>query len=334
MARDPSLPTLAQIARAAGVSRMAASVVLNGSRSGTRVSSATARRIVEAARLLGHPGPRATPRPLRTVGIFTGYNRLTFDSPFAIAILRGLQGGCALHGLDLVLHGRIDEPQHHAIAYHDVDHRVDALVLWTRPDEPGLRRLLAAGTPLVTIADDLDGVPGIGVDEHDGGRQLARHLARRGHRRVLWRESDQRSESQARRHQGFVAEAAALGMDVLYGRRSMSPQPFSDDEVALLTREDDRRASAVAAFADYLAWPLISDALRRGWAMPHQVAIAGFDGADIPLAPPPIRALTTIVADWVQVGYLAIDRLVASARNEDVPMRTVLPVTLRHGVKT
>ncbi len=58
-----STPTLQDVAREAGVSAMTVSAVLNGARSGTRVSAATRVRIEEAAARLAYR-PNAAARGL------------------------------------------------------------------------------------------------------------------------------------------------------------------------------------------------------------------------------------------------------------------------------
>src|SRR5207244_514989 len=101
-------PTLSDVAQRAGVSKMAASLVLNGSRSNTRVSEATRQRIRQAAELLGYV-PNAIARSLsqRQTNIIAVYLEgfIAPRDPFFSEILTGLHQGCHDGRKDLLVYG-------------------------------------------------------------------------------------------------------------------------------------------------------------------------------------------------------------------------------------
>src|SRR5579883_1319125 len=100
--RANGVSTLADVARKAGVSKVAASVVLNGARANARVSAETRKRIHEAARELNYH-PNAVARSLRRrqthiIGLYNGYGISDTHKPFNAEIISGLELGCEAFG--------------------------------------------------------------------------------------------------------------------------------------------------------------------------------------------------------------------------------------------
>jgi DNA-binding LacI/PurR family transcriptional regulator len=333
-------PTLADVARIAGVSAMSASAVLNGARTSSRVAAATRERIQAAAARLGYQ-PNAVARSLanrrtNAIGLYTGTGSLTADVPFGAQVLAGLQKGCAEFGKDLLLHGRFEQPERWGISYAELaDGRLDGVVMLSAADAPLVATL--AGSPLAVVAmvDAVPAVPSAIADEARGARLLIEHLAARGHRRVLWRDSVEREvDSVRRRHQGLLAAGRELGVEVVAGDLGFVPRPFTARERGLLRPGDPGRATAVVCFADYVCEALLEDALRLGWSVPGDLAIAGFDGIELVNQPRPWRRVTTIRCRWDRVAWSAVQLLSRRLDGVAVPATTTLPVELAVGDTT
>ena len=88
------------------------------------------------------------------------------------------------------------------------------------------------------------------------------------------------------------------------------------------------RPTAVVAQSDLLAAGVLRAAATRGLAVPEDVSVAGFDGADLPWLEP-VR-LTTVVQPTTEKGQAA-GRAVAALLSGRVPEDVVLPVRLRVG---
>ena len=104
----PRAVTLQDVAKAAGVSSSAASVVLNGCRSGTRVSVPTRRKVMEVATQLGYR-PNEVARSLVTgqtnrIGVYSGRSELDSRNPFFAEILGGIFAEATEFDLDTVVH--------------------------------------------------------------------------------------------------------------------------------------------------------------------------------------------------------------------------------------
>src|SRR5438874_9406010 len=96
--RRSGQPTLRDVADQAGVSIMAASVVINGATSSTRVSDSTRARIVEAAALLRYRrnafAAGLSKRRMDTIGVVSTLDNRETNLYF-LEIMNGIIGACA-----------------------------------------------------------------------------------------------------------------------------------------------------------------------------------------------------------------------------------------------
>src|SRR5262245_44753787 len=98
--RDGRAPTLADVGRAAGVSAMAASAVLNGAQTSSRISEATRSRILKAAAKLQYR-PNAAARALanrrmHTIGVASVMEGVGLNHYF-LEVLTGILEATARH---------------------------------------------------------------------------------------------------------------------------------------------------------------------------------------------------------------------------------------------
>src|SRR3954453_5544499 len=160
-------PTMAQVARAAGVSVMTVSYAYSQPQ---RVSAEAAAKVRAAAAKLGYPGPHPGARSLRrgragSLGIVLG-EPLTyaFEDPQAARFLAGVAAVCATErvGLTLVpITGATDDVDRVAEA------AVDGFVVWTTADDdPVVRAVAAPGLPTVVHAGPGHrGLAVVGIDD-------------------------------------------------------------------------------------------------------------------------------------------------------------------------
>ncbi len=98
--------TLAEVAKAAGVSVMTASYSYNQP---ARVSDNSRRRVLAAAEALGYAGPNPSARALRrgstgALGVVLGEHLLNaFDDPEGLSLLSGIASVCVEHGYAMML---------------------------------------------------------------------------------------------------------------------------------------------------------------------------------------------------------------------------------------
>jgi DNA-binding LacI/PurR family transcriptional regulator len=318
--------TLRDIAERVGVSVNTASFVLNGSRSGTRVSEATRKAIWEAAAELGYT-PNALARSLRQqrtniIGLYCNFEFLQARNLFLSDLVGGLQEGCAELGYDLLLHSFGSGSTVEALRASLMDNRVDGLVFYAPPSH-GFGSLLAQGpVPVVAVVDLVSEMPSVTVDDIEGGRLQAQYLAARGHRRVMYRQYVRPPVSAQRREAAFKAQASTLGMQVV------DAAPFGRFREHSLTPNDLAQlrsgVTAIVCWEDNSAYGTAVELDKLGLRIPGDVEIVGFNGlrTDQPLR----WEIPTVEAPWRAAGQTAIRILTDLIDGKDVPRETVLPV--------
>ena len=318
------------VAERAGVSVMTVSLALRGGRDDKRVSPETLERVREVAAELGYTH-NARARALRlgrtnVIGLYAGHGYVNVRIPFFTEVVSGLQEGCEEVKRDLLLHGVFHGTSEEAIMRELADGRIDGLIV-TLPQTSSLVPLLANSSfAVVSIADDLPGVPSVVVDEADGARQIAEHLYGLGHRSVVYVTSaDGGIVSAETRMARFVEVADELGIRLFMVRPSAT-----GIEVAQLAQSTG--ASAVVAWNDLSAFRLLSDWQRAGIRVPRDLSLVGFDGVPLPYGLP--NPLTTVAAPWAEVAKTAVRLLDDHLNGRSVPSRTQLPVRLVAGTTT
>jgi DNA-binding LacI/PurR family transcriptional regulator len=330
--------TLVQVAEHAGVSAVTASSVLNKSRGNTRVSAQTRQRILESAELLSYrPNVLARSLRQRKTNVLAFHNAHYVDFsltlPFYASLLSGVQMGCTEHKKDLLVHANFAGRSDDDIFLGLNNGQIDGIVLYLRTMTPLVQRLVDSRLPLVTIAEEIPGVPYVGLDSENGGRLLAQHVASKGYKRVLYRGFNEpvMSLSRQQRQHGFFEEAEKLGLQVTSTKHPPSIG-ISAEEKQLLSVKASERPQVAVCWNDDSADAFAEFCLEQGLRIPEDIAITGFDGL-ISLRRPALR-LTTVYAPWAQVTKTAVGHLVSLCNGEKVPGRTIIPVEMMPGDTT
>lgn len=326
-------PTLKDVAREVGVSEATASVVLNGARSGTRVSAQRRQAVVDAAARIGYR-PNSVARALQAglnhrIGIYSGRSEIDARNLFFAELLGGMCEAAREQSTNVVLHTSGDEPERLLELVSSA--ALDGLVVHAKQDDPIIPLLVDLRAPTVAIADVVPGLPSIGVDDKLGGALQAEHLAERGHRHVLYKQTRFLAQSALDRMNAFLATAKRHGIKTSVRYEESYREPFDAADVALVA-SGENRATAVVGWNDRTAEKACERLVAEGLDVPGQVAVIGFDGFLSFYAPR--FTLTTVRAPWFQVGRAAIELLGRSLRGEDVPLLTTLPVEFIPGSTT
>ena len=327
--------TLEDVAKLAGVSKMAVSVVLNGARSGTRVSQQTRERILAAALELEYrvnPIARSLKtRQTGTIGFYSGNHSLEDRSPYLTEILLGIRAAADEYAKDLLMFGVFDGKSEAEVFRALSDGRVDGLVIHAGPDDPVVKLLAGSNFPVVAHTDALGSIPSVVVDDEAGGHMQASMLHEKGHRRVLLRTSLHPYVSVGRRTSAFQAEAERLGMHVVLGKKTTHGEDhaLTDEELSLFAKDRADRLTAIACWDDGCAYIQIPQLLAADLRIPEDVAMIGFNGVEpiYPLA----WDVVSIECHWEQVARMAVKILLDRIRGVEVPPEVRLPVKIKPG---
>ena len=258
----------------------------------------------------------------------TGPDHPDIGHPFFQDVLAGLKQAAGDLGYDLLVFAAYRPEEFLRRALH---HRVDGLILMgVDRREPELARLLERRIPAVAVDLDVTGerVGYVTSDNVAGAKLAVRHLHRLGHRRIATITGPPRLPPAGDRLRGYRDELAALGLveredDVREG--DFYVESGHREARALLAALD--RPSAVFAASDMMALGVIRAARELGLSVPGDVAVVGFDDAELAAhADPP---LTSVRQDKVGLGAAAATALVGLIESDDTPPPAlILPVEL------
>ncbi|WKT90542.1 LacI family DNA-binding transcriptional regulator [Microbacterium maritypicum] len=292
----PRRPTIADVAREAGVATSTASVVFSGK---ANVAAATRERVLAAAADLGYAGPDPRAASLRrgrsgiVAVVLEGHLRAAFLDPVTTAMMDGLTDGLADLSAGILL--MRDEPGEEGAAITHAP--VDAFVLigCSGRTKASLEVVVGRGLPVVVIEGDAGGeIPRITLDNVAASADVARHVHDLGHRDVALVTLPLDSE---RERAAVTPERIANAtVDVTVHRLEGMRQVFPDapaisasgsliDEGVLVGRmlltDPATRPTAVLAQSDLLAVGLIRAAEELGLRVPEDLSVAGFDGIEV-----------------------------------------------------
>ena len=174
--------------------------------------------------------------------------------------------------------------------------------------------------PLVSLEFLLDGFPSIIPDFYSGMRALMRHLIEvHGHQRIAFIRGASDSKPGEDRYRAYLDSLAHHGLPLdpnLVAPGNFFP-PSGADAIRLLL--DERRVTfdALAAANDDMAIDAMQELQTRGFRVPEDVAITGFDNLDI--ARSMVPQLTTVELPTQKEVHLAAEMLLALLRGESVP---------------
>jgi DNA-binding LacI/PurR family transcriptional regulator len=319
--------TIARVAEEAGVGVGTVSRVLNGSPS---VSEDTRRRVLEAIAVLDYQ-PSAVARALSTgrthaIGVVAPF----FTQPSVIERLRGVARTLAGEGWQLILFD-VEQPMQRRETFRSLAMRgrVDGVLsVSLAPTDREARRLQASGVPIVLLDREHASLPGITIDDRDGGRLAAEHLLALGHRAIAFLGDEEESpfgfDSSAHRREGFEAALMAAGAPLAPEwclRRPFGRAAARDAMAELLAQ--DRRPTAVFATSDVQAIGALDAAQEAGIAVPEELSVIGFD--DVEAAG--YTGLTTVAQPLEESGALGAEMLLRALSGEAVEHRR-MPLAL------
>jgi len=342
MRAPPQRPTIRDVSRLAGVSRMTVSRVV---RDLGLVLPQTRDRVNKAIADLGYV-------PDRTAGSLA--TRRTGFIALILPTLTNANFAGVAHGLTEALRER---DYHLLIAYTDYSQdeedrqlrnllarRPEAVVITSSAHRRATSRLLmGADIPVVEIAD-LPRQPlqhAIGFSNYEAGRTAARYLLGRGFRAIgavaSSTEGDLIDHRGEQRIRGFEDELRMAGRSTaLVLRHGRPPVSYGHGAaVAGMLLECRPRPEAVFAVSDLSAVGMVMECQRRGIRIPEDLSVMGF--GDFEIGAQIIPPLTTIHIDFRalgrRTGRLLLELLAADASDAPRTIDVGLTVVERASVR-
>ncbi len=314
--------TLADVGRAAGVSAMAASVVLNAAQSSSRVAAATRTRILAAARRLRYR-PNAAARALaerrmHTIGVAAVVDVGGELNHYFLSVFNGILEAATRHRQNTTVFTLADWEQDAARLPGLCDGRIDGLILIAPVLSPAAVRALPDHTPVVTLHANMP-IPGsvnLESDEEAGACGMVSHLIARGHRRILHVAGPRGLLGAERRIRGYRRALAAARIP--FHAAWLVEAGYEMDEGRQALHDWLRRFAgrplpqAIFCGNDAGAIGCMEALAEVGLRVPEDVSVAGFD--DTLAARTTVPQLATVRQPLHAMGSRAVEVLLARLR--------------------
>jgi LacI family transcriptional regulator len=309
-----SAATLADVAREAGVSLATASRVLNP---GTRqVAEGYRDRVMETAKRLDYAANLAAQATAR--GLASTLTLLVPDitDPYFSTIASGVSRAAEEAGLITTM----------AFTHRDARREVQ-LVRALRGQRP--RVLVIAGSRetssrladqlsheldayaeiggrAVFLSQDTASGPAIDFTNLENAKELAETIVDLGYRRILVLAGPKNLVTVRERLRGLRAGARRAGAPIEAANVVHCELSRDGGYAAIANLSDDhlRRVDVAMAISDVVAIGAMTALRDRGFRIPEDVAVAGFD--DIPTARDAVPPLTTVRLPLAEAGYAAV----------------------------
>jgi len=333
--------TALDVAKRAGVSRSAVSLVLNGRGDGN-VAKESQDRIRLAAQELNY-SPNAIALSLRNqrsrvIGIVSDE---VVVSPFDGNIIGGADDVARSRGFVTVVMDTERDAARDASAIETLlDRQVDGLMYVTVGLKPldvphGMLRV-----PSV-LANCYDSSPKpqlhhVIPDEITGGRDATEHLLQLGHRDIALLAGAEESPAAPLRVEGYRDAFAAAGLSVRADRITMAGWDIDAGFHGAMKLLDGvspaERPTAIMCANDRLAVGVALAAARLGLSIPADLSVMGYDD-EARIADTMVPALTTMALPLREIGRAAMTTLLdtiegVSTGMEDTSVETMVPCQL------
>lgn len=307
-------PTVADVARAAGVSPMTVSRVVNGE---PNVLSKTRDAVQKAIGALGY-APNAAARSL--AGGKQCRVAVVYSNPSAAYLSELLVGSLAqatAMDVQLAIEQRGEREYAEALVRRLVQHKIDGVLL--PPPHCDDAKLLAAfersGLPVVQIATGRPALfaHAVMIGDESAAHAMTTHLIALGHHRIGFIAGNPNQTASALRQAGYARALGEAGLVVdaeIVAQGDFTYRSGLDAAEILLACVP--RPTALFASNDDMAAAAVAVAHRRRINVPGELSVCGFD--DSAMATTIWPELTTIRQPVAEMARQAIALLGASAR--------------------
>lgn len=321
MKRRGSHPTLNDVARKANLSKQTISRVINNK---GEVADETRERVLAIIREIGyHPNTLARSLVTSRTQVI-GLSLPNIDQPFFPQIARGVEDAAYENNFSVFLCNASGEPERELRAIERLrGHRVDGVISFnSRLPDDTIEQTVGNVFPIVMINRELPGVRGtvIWPGYEEGARLATRHLIEIGRRRIVYLGLDVESNVDADKYRGYLTalEQAGIAPDMelvtrvgtRVGRGFQELASSGEESIARLLAAEVR-FDAVFASNDLPGIGAMHHLIGAGFAVPDDVAIVGFGGANVTGFVTP--RLSTVTMPLYEMGrsafHVLLDRI-------------------------
>ncbi len=325
-----SRPTIADVAKFAGVSKATVSRVLSGNYEYMRPK--TKAQVEDAIEKLNYR-PSSVARSLTSNRTNTAAILVSdVGNPFYADVIRGAEDGALKRQYDIFLcNTNYDLARGLSSLRSLIDKRVDGVLLMSSSmSELWLEELRRSNVPAVVLDWELKShdINTINIDYATGIEQAVAHLVAQGHQQLAHVSGPLALRTARERRDAFLQSAARHGLDaanipVIEGNLQIDGGRTAIERILALPQ----RPTAVFAANDLTAMGVIAGARAAGVGVPDELSVIGLD--NIWLAEQIDPPLTTVALPRYEIGRIATQLLFEQIDHPDSkPVRRVVETTL------
>lgn len=319
-------PTSVDVARRAGVSQSAVSLVLGGKAAG-RVGKRTQEAILQAARELGYR-PNSAARTLRL-----GRSRLValaipdVSNPYFAAVLQGAEQAARAHGYSVMLAQVRDEQDWQYMILDALTSRAVDGFLLCEIELPTASEYMALQGRAVMVNAGSDVFPSLQLDVTTGMQNAMTHLLHLGHTRIAHLAAAVDTETFRLRHRAYLDALQRAGCPVTdaYQADALFTIP-SAYQSARRVLECSDPPSAIVCDSDVLAVGVYKAAKDLQRTIPQDISVVSFDDSLIARILDP--ELTTVAIPARVIGEQALLLLLRALEENHVPIQPPVPLEM------
>lgn len=324
-------PTIKDVARIAGVSVSTVSRVLNEK---PDISKKTKQLVKEAMDKVGYVPNRAASiirdKLSQTVGLIFDCS----NNPFILEVLDSVQKAANKYKYKLMLMNTEFKPELERESIKNLlEHRVDGLLYFpTIEKSENLKWLLKRRFPVVVVGRDVEDLPVdcVYTDDALGGYVATRHLIETGRKRLLMINADTKNNAAAQQRQaGFLRAVNESPSSVEY--RCIARSKMDAEKAFRIIKElySSKKVEydGIFCFNDIVAFGVMNGLFQKGFRIPEDVAVVGYDDTAFSAMYHPQLSTVRInsAREGMEAFKLLLDRI---GEPEKPPVKKVLNIEL------
>ncbi|HET6284810.1 MAG TPA: LacI family DNA-binding transcriptional regulator [Polyangia bacterium] len=310
---NKKIPTIRDVAKAAGVSIATVSKYVNGAKRFSPAVEATIKGAIEELGYHSNPWARSmVTGKTKTVGVAI----LDISNPHFTSIVKGANRVAVAQGYTVLLVDTEESSNREQQLLEALARRVDGMIVSSRMPEAAIKAIVQIGKPVVyfgRLPPTLK-LPGVGSDSYRGSLMLAQHLLAQGHRRLAYLGfSKSRWDRERKRGITECLEPHGLSLATFDTKAPTATEGERLCSTIMLTSE---RPDALICYNDLIAIGFIKEAQTLGFHLPADISVAGFDNITFGqyISPP----LTTVDMQSERTGEVAMETLLDAMSGKDI----------------
>lgn len=305
-----SIPTIRDVAAAAGVSTATVSKYVNGAQRFSPAVEATIKKVIDELGYRSNPLAQSmiTGRT-KTIGLSV----LDISNPHFTSIVKGANRVAIEHGYTLLLVDTDENAGRERSLLEALSRRVDGMLVFSRMPEQEMEWMMDLQKPMVFFGRLAHlKLPSVGSDDRRGAYMITQHLVALGHRHIAYM-GFSRSRRDEERMAGIRDCLDSHKLDLLTYDCD-APTALEGERISSSIMLCARHPDSIICYNDLMAMGFMKEAQTLGFSVPDDISVAGFDNIQFGryTAPP----LTTVDLQSERMGVSGMGKLIAAIEGD------------------